>query len=250
MKDSIYKNRKYIWISAALLIVGWAVAAKAMNNEVILPSPVSALRSLVDIMKGKNFTRLLIATLSRSCISFLISVMSAIVLGTLAGLSRRMRQMLLPAVSVLKSVPTMAVIILALIWLDSDRAPILIGVILVFPVLYESVVEGMLNVDQKLIQMARLYSVSIKNVISDIYIPTVFSYLASVMGAALGLTLKAVIAGEVLGQPRYSIGGSLQMEKMYLNTAGVFAWIIIVVGLSSILESMVKLFFKRINRWK
>lgn len=250
MKDSIYKSRKYVWVSAGILVVVWAIVARWLDNEIIVPSPVSAVHSLLDIVKGKNFLKLLMATLSRSCTSFLISVVLALVLGVLSGLVRWAYHMMIPVVSVLKSVPTMAVIILGLIWLDSESAPILIGIILVFPVLYESVVEGMLNVDQKLLQMAELYSVSTKNIILGIYMPTVGTYLSTVIGAALGLTLKAVIAGEVLGQPKYSIGGSLQMEKMYLNTSGVFAWIIIVVVLSILLERIVKLFFIKVNSWK
>jgi NitT/TauT family transport system permease protein len=180
----------------------------------------------------------------------LISVLSSLVFGILSGLIKSFYNLMKPVVAILKAVPTMAIVILALIWLESEKAPILIGIILVFPVLYHSVVEGMLNVDIKLLQMANLYSVSKKYIIKDIYLPVICSYLSSSIGAALGLTLKAVIAGEVLGQPKYSIGGSMQLEKMYLNTSGVFAWIIIVVLISVIVEGSIKLLFFKVNKWK
>ncbi len=45
-----------------------------------------------------------------------------------------------------------------------------------------------------------------------------------------------VIAGEVLSQPKYAIGSNLQLQKMYLNTSGVFAWIIIILVIAKMLE--------------
>ena len=53
--------------------------------------------------------------------------------------------------------------------------------------------------------------------------------------SAININLKMVIAGEVLSQPKFGIGSNLQMEKMYLNTSGVFAWIIIILVISKIL---------------
>ena len=248
MKDSIYKNKRYILLSVIVLVIAWHIIAKLINKEIIVPEPISVLKSLIEIIREKNFKRVLLSSLSRSCISFLISVLTALILGILSGLIKPFYNLMKPVVAILKAVPTMAIVILALIWLESEKAPILIGVILVFPVLYHSVVEGMHSVDIKLLQMAKLYSVSKKYIIKDIYLPVISSYLFSSIGAALGLTLKAVIAGEVLGQPKYSIGGSMQLEKMYLNTSGVFAWIIIVVLISVIVEGSIKLLFFRVNR--
>lgn len=246
MKGYMY-NKKYIYLSIVLLAVLWIILSRAVGNQIIIPSPGKTLASLIEIIKDPNFKYYVSQTLSRSFLSFLISILLALILGVLAGLNRFIYNMMIPVTSILKSVPVIAIIVLTLIWMDSERAPVLIGIIVVFPILYDSVVEAMLNVDSKLIEMANLFSVRLKNIIKDIYIPTIYNYLSPVIGAALGLTMKTVIAGEVLGQPRYSIGGSLQLEKLYLNTAGVFAWIIIIVLMATIIEHLVKLFF-RVNK--
>ena len=57
-----------------------------------------------------------------------------------------------------------------------------------------------------------------------------------VFTSALGINMKMVIAGEVLSQPRYAIGSNLQLQKTYLNTAGVFAWIIIILLISRLFK--------------
>ncbi|HAE91256.1 MAG TPA: ABC transporter permease, partial [Tissierella sp.] len=50
------------------------------------------------------------------------------------------------------------------------------------------------------------------------------------------INLKMVIAGEVLSQPKYAIGSNLQLQKMYLNTSGIFAWIIIILFIAKLFE--------------
>ena len=47
-----------------------------------------------------------------------------------------------PILNLLTSTPTMAIIILALIWLDNEIVPMFVGFIMVFPILYETVLNG------------------------------------------------------------------------------------------------------------
>jgi NitT/TauT family transport system permease protein len=228
----------------------WGVLARVINNSIIIPSPAQTMQSLLEIAGRDRFTMHISRTLVRSFQSFGLSVAMALILGVLSGLYRWVNHFMVPILALLRSVPTMAVIILTLIWLSSDTAPVLIGLLVVFPILYESVRRGMMNVDTRLIEMANLYAVSRADIIRDIYMPTIYMYLSSVIGSSLGLTLKTVIAGEVLGQPRFSIGASLQLEKLFLNTAGVFAWIVIVVILATLLEYAVRLAFAKSENWK
>ena len=46
---------------------------------------------------------------------------------------------MIPILNFLGSVPTMAIIILALIWLNNEIVPMFVGFIMIFPILYETV---------------------------------------------------------------------------------------------------------------
>ncbi len=250
MRSSSFSNRIYYYVATAGLLIIWEVISRLINNPIIIPSPLDTLQMLIEIAGRERFSMHVSRTLGRSFQSFGISFLLALGLGVLSGLYRWVNHFMVPILALLRSVPTMAVIILALIWLSSDVAPVMIGIIVVFPILYESVYRGMMNVDIRLIQMAKLYAVNRMDVVKDIYMPTIYMYVGSVIGSALGLTLKSVIAGEVLGQPRYSIGASLQLEKLFLNTAGVFAWIMIVVFIAAVLEYLIRYIFIRTENWK
>ena len=250
MRSSLFSSRANYYLATIGLVIIWEVLSRMVNNPIIVPSPGQTMQSLIEIAGRERFAMHISRTLARSFQSFGLSVALALILGVLSGFFRWVNHFMVPILALLRSVPTMAVIILALIWLSSDTAPVLIGLIVVFPILYESVRRGMMNVDSRLIEMANLYAVNKVDIVKDIYMPTIYMYLSSVMGSSLGLTLKTVIAGEVLGQPRFSIGASLQLEKLFLNTGGVFAWIVIVVILASLLEYVVRFAFAKTENWK
>lgn len=63
--------------------------------------------------------------------------------------------------------------------------------------------------------------------------------ISSIATSTFSLVLKVVIAGEVYGQPVYSIGTAIQGAKINFNTAGIFAWIIIVALLCYISDKFI-----------
>ncbi|NRZ61271.1 ABC-type nitrate/sulfonate/bicarbonate transport system permease component [Clostridium beijerinckii] len=71
----------------------------------------------------------------------------------------------------------------------------------------------------------------------------------SIFVSTFSLTFKVVIAGEVYGQPKFGIGSQIQVEKVNFNTPGIFAWIVIIVSVSLVLEFLNKLLRKRTYRW-
>ena len=229
MKNFILKDRQFSLLSKLILIGLWAFLSHLIDKEVILPSVRSTLVSLINIVKDPSFFSIILHSLIRSLFGFLFSLLLAISLGILSSVSKFIYSLLEPILNFLSSVPTMAIIILALIWLNNELVPMFVGFIMVFPILYQSVLKAIINIDRKIMEMASLYKVDRLSIIKDIYIPSIFINLSSVLTSALNINLKMVIAGEVLSQPKLGIGSNLQMEKMYLNTAGVFAWIIIIL---------------------
>lgn len=252
MKKFSIKNRKLSIIAKILIIIIWIVLSQFINNEVIFPGIKSTIVEMFKIMKSPGFISIIKGTIFRSIIGFLISLILAILMGILASILDFIYYLMKPILNFLSSVPTMAIIILALIWLDNEMVPMFVGFIMVFPILYETVLKGIFNVDKKIIDMANIYKVRKATIIKDIYIPSIFHNLSMIFTSTLGTNLKMVIAGEVLSQPKYAIGSNLQLQKTYLNTAGVFAWIIIIILISKIFKYFMNKLddLLKINQWK
>ena len=197
MKESILKDRKLSIISKILIIAIWLLLSRLIDNEIIFPTIKGTFFSFIDIIKNPNFLVIIGFSLLRSIIGFIISLLLAIILGIFSSISKTMYHIMLPITNFLSSVPTMAIIILALIWLNSELVPIFVGFIMVFPILYETVLKGILNIDKNIISMAEIYKVDKITLIKDIYIPSIFISLSNIFSSALGINLKMVIAGEV-----------------------------------------------------
>ena len=252
MKNSILKDRKLSIISKISIIIIWILLSRSVNNEVIIPSIKSTFASMIRIIKDPNFFNIIKYTLLRTLIGFLISLSLAMIIGIVSSVSKITYNLMVPILKFLNSIPTIAIIVLALIWLNNELVPMLVGFIMVFPILYENILNGILNVDKDIIQMANLYKVGKIKIVNNIYIPSILYNLSSVFNTVLGINLKMVIAGEVLGQPKYAIGSNLQLERIYLNTSGVFAWIIIILLISETFDYISKAinYYLDINRWK
>ena len=108
----------------------------------------------------------------------------------------------------------------------------------VFPAVYINLDEGLRSVDPKMLEMARLFRLSGGKKWRAVYLPAAMPYLLSACRVSVGMALKAGVAGEIIGLPRWSIGEQLYLSKLYLNTADLFAWSFVIIVLSVVLERL------------
>jgi NitT/TauT family transport system permease protein len=242
--SNFLKEKGYLTIFFICFFILWKGLSVFIGKEIILPSPEATLIKIIEIALGKNFLIIVFSTIKRTLVSFFLSFLFAILFGFLASKYRIIQLIMDTVVSIIRSLPTMAIIILSLIWLGGEKSPILIGFIVVFPILYSNIIEGIKNVDSKLIEMAEMYSVNRKNMMLNIYLPSIKNYLFAGINAALGLAFKVMISAEVMAQPKYAMGTMLYIEKINLEMSGVFAWAIILVLISFIFDTILKKLFK------
>ena len=99
-----------------------------------------------------------------------------------------------------------------------------------------------------MLEMAQVFRLSRRKSLQAIWLPAVMPYLLSACRVSVGMALKAGVAGEIIGLPRWSIGEQLYLSKLYLDTAGLFAWSLIIIALSLALEKLLLLAVARIQK--
>ncbi len=233
------KSKFLLLASTAVLLLLWKLVSLYMGSEIILPSPEAAFSSLVELSSGDHFLDSLLFTIKRGLIGFVLSASAALVIGIAAGENRIVFNLLKPMLTVIKTVPVLSIVLLAIIWFDTENVPIFVCFLVVFPVISANVIEGIKNVDPHLIEMARIYRVGKRRILFQIYFPSLIPYLLAGLSTASGVTWKAVIAAEVISMPRYAIGTGMQFSQIQLNTAELFAWTIVAIIISSISETFV-----------
>lgn len=247
---TIIKSKFPTILSILILITIWKIISEIIDSEIIVPSPEETFKSLILILKSKAFLKTVMATVIRGWMGFLLSCILGLIVGMLAGINCFLEKMIQPLLVVIKATPVMSIILIALIWFKTDIVPIFVSFLVAFPIICLNVMEGIKSVDVKIIQMAKIYKVKKWRIIIEIYIPAIMSFLVAGFSTAMGIGWKAVIAAEVLSQPKYAIGKSLQMAKSYIEIGDVFAWTVVAIFLSFIFEKAIRIMEKKIVRWR
>ncbi|MDS0526376.1 ABC transporter permease subunit [Clostridium sp. SHJSY1] len=250
MKVFTWKSKIQVIISCMILIGLWDIVAIKLNNEIYLPRVGNVLISMKEILSKDDFLRNMLSSLSRTLISFLAALLLAVIFGVLSLMYPIFKSFLKPINAIGKTIPTMVLIVLTLIWFKKEEAPFIVGFVIVFPILYDGVISSIGNINKELIEMCRIYKVSTWQKVKRIYMPVIGFYIAGILMSTFSLVFKVVIAGEVYGQPKYGVGSSIQIEKVNFNTNSIFAWIIIIAILSILFDLLNKLINKKVYRWQ
>ncbi len=241
VKGRTNKGSWFSLVSITLILIIWKFASLIIDADIILPPPEIVIKSLINIITKKNFSDRVLNTLFRGLAGFTISYISGIILGLCSGLSSRCKFLLQPITSIIRSTPVISIILLALIWFKNSNVPIFVGFLMSFPIIYGNVVEGISTVDKVLLEMANIYKIKLKTQIISIYLPSLVPFILAGASLSLGVVWKSVIAAEVLSQPKWGIGTSLNEAKSFLITEEVLAWTFIAILLSVLTEHLFRL---------
>lgn len=246
MKNSSMKDKKLILVSLIIITLIWILLANIINNSIYLPKLTEVFIELIDIVTEKNFLKSILSSLIRGGLSFLIAIIFSVILGIISSFNKIFYNFFYPINSILKSIPTIAFILIALIWLNKNYAPYLIGIIISFPILYESTLNSILNSNDDLCEMLDSFKVNSMDKLYNLYLQSILISISQIATSTFSLVLKVVIAGEVFGQPTFGIGTAIQGAKINFNTAGIFAWIIIVAILCFISDKIINFLGNRL----
>ena len=244
------KLRKTLRTLAVVLfwLLIWQLAAALAGQELLLPSPLRVARKLAQLACGAEFW----LTLARSILRVLAGILSAVLLGILLALlthkSALLRALLSPVMTLVKSTPVASFIILALVWLGRDVVPPVIAALMVLPVVWANVSQGLDGIDPQLLELAQVCRLPRGRVFRRIMLPSVLPHLRAALCSALGLGWKAGVAAEILTVPARSIGKRIYEAKIYLETTELFAWTAAVVLLSLVIEGLLLRLVGRIGK--
>ena len=231
-----------LWAAAFWLLV-WegaslALASTTGGRMLLLASPVQALGRLLALAATAEFWQAVAFSSLRILGGFFLSCVLAVALAALAARLRWVRELLSPLVAVVKAVPVVSFIILALIFLSSENLSLLISGLMVFPPVYLNLLEGIEHADRQLLEMARVFRVPLGRQLRGIYLPAVLPYFRSAVSLGLGLCWKSGAAAEVIGLPAGSVGEALYTAKVYFQTGDLFAWTAVIVAVSVLSEKL------------
>lgn len=232
------KQKIYKAVSVALALLLWQAGAIALDSGLLLASPWEVLVRLTTLWREPGFWSAVWFTFSRIVLGFLLAFVLGTGLGLLAGRWKGAELFLWPYMLTIKTVPVASFIILSLVFLKARQLSVFISFLMVLPVLYSNVLQGVKSTDKALLEMARVYRVPYGRRLLYIHLPHLKPFVLSGCSTALGLCWKAGVAAEVIAVTADSIGGHLYDAKVYFMTADLLAWTVLIVLISVTFEKL------------
>lgn len=243
-------NRLLPIISILCVFAVWAVAAVIVGKEYLLPTVSDTFSSLINLFGTARFYLALLGTVGRTLIAFVLSFSIAFITAFFSVKNKIFNSIISPIVGITRALPTVAVILLLLVWTNSKIAPVIVTMLVVYPTTYSHLKSAFESVDKSVIEAGRVDGATEKEIFINIEIPLVAPAIYSSMGSGFSLNFKLMVAAEVLSATSRSIGSMLNSANYNSETAEMIALVVVSVIIGLVVESVFNALSKRANDWK
>jgi len=223
---------------AVFWLAAWELLSLAVAAELLLPSPLTVAATWWNLAKTAAFWSAAGGSLLRILVGFAAGALGGTVLAFATVNCAPLRALLSPLLHIIRTAPVASFIILAFVWIQTAWLPSFIAFLMVLPLVWANVEQGLTETDKTLLEMAAVYRLPKRTVRREIRLPSLAPYLLSACKTGIGFAWKSGIAAEVICRPAGSVGNSLYRAKQLLETPEVFAWTGTVVLLSVALEKL------------
>ncbi|MCL2424692.1 MAG: ABC transporter permease subunit, partial [Micrococcales bacterium] len=235
-------------VAVGFWLVAWQVVAHVVGSAVLLVGPWQLVVRLVQLVPHREFWSTVALTTGRITLGFVLAALVGVALAVASAASRWAAAFVAPLVVTVRSTPVVSFIILVLIWTDVAHLATVVSFLMAVPVIHTTVAEGIGQRDRALAEMATVFAVPWWRRLVALDVPAVLPYFTTACRTGVGLAWKAGVAAEVIGLPSGTIGERLYQGRLFLETADVLAWTLVVVLVAFACEKLVLAGLRRLER--
>lgn len=226
-------------LSILLIPVAWQLLSWQMAQPQLIPSFPDLIRALFRLVYSPGFLVSIGTTCLRACVGLLLSLAAASITAFLLNRSEAIRFLFMLWLSLLRSVPVISFILLALIFLNPEMIPLLIAFLTMYPLLTENLLKGLMNRRDSWKILARQFHLNAWNRLFQINYPQLKPYLFSGLASAVGFGWRAIIMGEVLSQCVDGIGKRMKEAQVFIDVPELIAWTLVAIVLSWLTDKLI-----------
>ncbi len=249
------KNRQFIIMMRIIIFVSffvlWEIATKVgWIDDFIFSSPTRVIQTLAEMIADGSFWGHLSITLLETVVSFLLVILSSLVVTILLWLNEGISKTLEPYLVVLNSLPKSALAPLLIVWLGANyRTIIVTGMSVAIFGSILSLYTNFMEVEQDKIKLIRTLGGNRKDILFKVMIPANIPNILSLMKVDIGLCLVGVIIGEFIASRQglgYLIIYGSQVFKLDWVLMSILVLCVIAMALYGVIGLIQKLYLKKI----
>ncbi len=248
MKKRILVNLLQTVGAIAFLIVLWWAVYLLVGNETLVPAFSACVKQAGRLLVSGGFWQAFLQTAGRAFSAFALAFVFAGIFAVIAYLLPAFSRFFAPIVSALRSLPTLAVLLILLVWWGAGFAPVAVAFLSLFPMLYTGILAALSGIDKQLIEISRVYGAPVWKRVCGVYLPLSAPYILREAGGALAFSLKLVVSAEVLASTAKSLGGMVQEAKVYAEMPTLFALVGVTFVFGLLLELSIGLLAEAVEK--
>lgn len=216
-----------------------------------LPPPLDVWRTVIAELASGDLTYHVMMTLGRVAAAYVIAMAVGTVIGVILGRHRRVDTFFDPWLVLFLNIPALVIIILAYVWFGLTEAAAISAVAVnKIPNVIVTMREGARALDDRYMEMARVYRMSAWDRIRHILIPQLQPYFAAASRSGIALIWKIVLVVELLGRSN-GVGFQIYLYFQLFDVAGILAYTLAFVAIMLMIELLlVQPVEQHASRWR
>jgi ABC-type nitrate/sulfonate/bicarbonate transport system permease component len=238
-------------ISVGSVLILWtALGSFGLINNVLVPSPADVGRAAVIAISDGSLLKNAVASLLRVVQGFAVATLIAIPLGMLMGVSRTARGLFDPLIELLRPVPPIAFIPLAILWFGiGEFSKVMIIAYGAFFPIFVNTMAGFESVDQVHIRAAQTLGAKRYDIFKDVILPSAFPQMVTGARLGMGMAFIVLVAAELVASSE-GLGYLINDARFSFRTDQIFVGMIAIGLLGLILNKALLETERRMLRWK
>jgi len=245
--------RKSLILAALALL--WEVLARLQGNDLLLPSFLQVARALAEGLASGELLEKVAISLSVLVQGYLIGILLAFVLTSLAVSSQLGRDLLSTLTAMFNPLPAIALLPVALLWFGLGEGSLIF--VLVHSVLWSLALNtyaGFLGVPETQRMVGRNYGLRGLRFVALILVPAALPSILSGLKIGWAFAWRTLVAAELVfgaSSGKGGLGWYIFQNRNELYTDKVFAGLVVVILIGLLVESLVFALLERctVRRW-
>jgi NitT/TauT family transport system permease protein len=251
----------------ALLLIWQAIAVQGWINPQALPSPLAVGAKWLEYLAppqprdpvaqswlawslSGELLQDAAGSLTRVGLGFAVGLLLALPLGLAMGTSARLRTFTNPLVQILRPIPPIAYIPLAILWfgLGNPPAVFLIALGAFFPILVNTV-SGVSQVDSIFLRAARNLGASRGRIFAQVILPAAMPFILSGVRIGIGTAFLVVIVAEMIAV-NSGLGYRILEAREYFWTDKIIAGMLSIGMIGLAIDLAMERLNRHLLRWQ
>lgn len=233
-----------------LIILVWEYVCHFGNVKIYnMPAPEIILKDALEKMQDGVLLKHISVSFLRVLEGFLIAAAAALVLGVLIGLSTYFERFTELVIQILKPIPPIAWIPLAILWFGIGESSKLYIIFYgaFFPILLNTV-DGIHNVDRRYLELGRVYEVGKWRLIKKVILPGALPSILTGIRVGLGNAWVCVVAAEMIAATK-GVGYMLSNGRSMSRADDVILAMLLIGIVGKIMDDILKMISRKIMKW-